>query len=91
MSNDKLNKEDIKEIAKKNISEILPDVEFGGFDDEDNFAIRDLGCNSIDFAEIVMGVQEDLGLKVPLAELGKAKTINELVDTCFESKNKENQ
>lgn len=82
-----MNKEEIKEIAKRNISEVLSDMESDDYNDDS--AIRDFGGNSIDFAEIVMGVQEDLGLNIPLAELGKAKTLNELVNSCYDNMNKE--
>lgn len=75
-----MKKDDVYDIVKKNISEILP-----GVDMDDDISFRDLGGNSIDYVEIITGVHDDLELDVSLTEMGKAKTINALVDLCYGS------
>ncbi len=58
--------------------EILPGLDNYQFAASDRLV--DLGANSIDRAEIVMLVQESLGLSIPRVELFGARNIGELAD-----------
>jgi len=79
-----MTKEDIFQIIKKNIIDVLPDIP----DDiitPDKY-LKDLGANSIDRMEIVTFTLEDLELKVPLVEIGELKGIQGLIDYLYEKK-----
>ena len=73
-----MNKHEVFELVKRNILEVLPDV------DEmkviPDVSMRDLGANSIDRADILILTMEALRLKFPLAELGPVKDLRGLVD-----------
>lgn len=76
-----MNKEKIFLIIKKSIQSILPDVNEA--DIKINIKMADLGANSIDRADVVIAVMEELGIKVPLVRLAKAQNIQDLVDILF--------
>lgn len=79
-----MTKADVFEIVKENILDILPDVSEEEIQIEGS--MKDLGANSIDRADIVVGSMEKLGLKIPLVEFGQLKNIQELVDLLYERK-----
>ena len=72
-----MTKEEVFEVVKKNIVDILPDVVDGDIRISDQ--LKDLGANSVDRADIVIQSMEDLNLKLSLVELGVAKNIEGLV------------
>jgi polyketide biosynthesis acyl carrier protein len=73
-----MNKQEIFEIIKRNIAEVLPDVD--GARVQPDISLRDLGANSIDRADILIQTMESLRLKFPLHELGSVKNLGGLVD-----------
>ncbi len=68
---------DIFETVKKVILEVLPFL--SPADVAIDKSLKDLGANSIDRAEVVTISMENLGLKIPMLEFGKAKNIRDLV------------
>jgi polyketide biosynthesis acyl carrier protein len=73
-----MNKQQIFEVIKNNVLEILPDIDPARIVPETS--LRDLGANSIDRADILIQSQEALKLKFPLHEMGSARNIQGLVD-----------
>lgn len=52
--------------------------------------LSDLGADSLDVCQIVMGVEEELGVVIPVENLDKIKTVKEAVDLisqCEKSNN----
>ncbi len=76
-----MSKEKIFEIVKKNVMEILDDV------DPDEITIdkqlKALGANSIDRVEIVTMTIEDLNIKLSPSELGSVNNLQSLVDLLY--------
>ena len=70
--------ERILEVITSNVLKILPGVSAQMVAPEKQ--LKDLGANSVDRMDIVMGAMEDLCIQVPLAELGEAKNIGTLID-----------
>ena len=73
-----MNKEQIFEVIKNNVLEILPDIDPARIVPE--ISLRDLGANSIDRADILIQSLEALKLKFPLHEMGSARNLQGLVD-----------
>jgi acyl carrier protein len=77
-----MTKEKIFAVVKKNILDILEDL------DEDlitaDKSMKDLGANSLDIVEIVSTSMRELKVKVPRAKLNELKNISELVDTLYD-------
>ena len=71
-----MNKNDIFAIIAKHAQEVVPSLESHVFAQDD--ALRDLGANSIDRAEITMMTLETLALRIPLTELAGAQNMGEL-------------
>ncbi len=76
-----MTKDEIFNQIKLAIMEVLPNVA------EENISrdksLTQLGANSIDRGEIVLNSMMDLGIKVPLVEIGSLKNIGELVDFYY--------
>jgi polyketide biosynthesis acyl carrier protein len=66
------------DLIARHTREVIPGVDDHTFVASDRLA--DLGANSIDRAEIIMLVQESIGLSVPRVELFGPKNIGELAD-----------
>ncbi|MCT4598819.1 MAG: phosphopantetheine-binding protein [Vallitalea sp.] len=75
-----MSREDILNIVKKCIEDILGDV--GEIDI--NKSLKDYGANSIDRADITMDSMEAIGCKIPLVEFGNVSNIQGLVDVFYE-------
>ncbi|MDR3058740.1 MAG: acyl carrier protein [Prevotella sp.] len=73
-----MSKENIYEIVKKIIQEVLPDVKSENISIEKN--LKELGANSIDRMEIVTLSMEKLDLKIPLMSFANVNNIEGLVD-----------
>lgn len=73
-----MTKEEIFEVVKRNLLEILPDIDSTRIDPLES--MRDLGANSIDRADVVIQSMEALHLKFPLHELGSVANIKGLID-----------
>jgi polyketide biosynthesis acyl carrier protein len=74
----RMKKTEVIEIIARHTREVLAGLDDHTFTDSDRLA--DLGANSVDRADIVMLVQESLGLSVPRVELFGPKNIGELAD-----------
>ena len=73
-----MDKEQIFQVIKENIIEILPELENRTITPSDSLKI--LGANSIDRAEILIKSMAALKIKAPLVEFGQAKNIEELIE-----------
>ncbi len=73
-----MNKEQIFQIIKKYTCEIAPELEKVPITPTDS--LKNLGIDSVNRAEIIMMVMEDLSLNIPRIELAGAKNIGELAD-----------
>jgi polyketide biosynthesis acyl carrier protein len=68
----------IFETIKKNLLAVVPEVDPKEVSADRSMA--ELGCNSIDRAEVVTLTMEDLKVTVPIVELGRVKDIGTLID-----------
>lgn len=73
-----MNKEQIFKIIKKYIYEIAPELEKVPISLNDS--LKNLGIDSVNRAEIIMMVMEDLSLNIPRIELAGANNLGELAD-----------
>jgi polyketide biosynthesis acyl carrier protein len=73
-----LGKEEIFEVVKANTLKVLPDLLADDVTIDKN--LTDLGANSVDRVEVVIYSLEELGLKVPTAELHGVRNLRALVD-----------
>lgn len=48
------------------------------------YSLKEIGADSIERVEIMTAAIEDLSLKMPLVELGRAKDIKGLIDILYE-------
>ena len=73
-----MTKDEIFQIIKRNLLEILPDLPPEGIIPAKS--MKDLGANSVDRMDVVIQTKEQLGLKFPLHELGGVENLQGLVD-----------
>jgi polyketide biosynthesis acyl carrier protein len=71
-----MSKEDIVEVIVRHAREVVPTLEDYTFLPGDS--LKALGANSIDRADIIMMTLESLSLNIPLVEMAKAQSIDEL-------------
>ncbi|CAM5282920.1 polyketide biosynthesis acyl-carrier-protein AcpK [Streptomyces gougerotii] len=69
---------EVLEIVRSNIVTVVPEIDPAEVRREVSMA--DLGCNSIDRAEVVALTLEQLGVAVPVAEFQGIPDIGSLVD-----------
>ncbi|NJI51642.1 acyl carrier protein [Bacillus subtilis] len=77
-----MDKQRIFEVLITNICEVLPELEGHRFEPEDQLV--ELGADSVDRAEIITMVLEDLSLKIPRIELSGVKNIGELAEVLYD-------
>jgi polyketide biosynthesis acyl carrier protein len=63
---------------RRNVTTVVPEIAAG--DVVADRSLAELGCNSIDRAEIVTLTMEELGIDVPLSELRPGRDIGALID-----------
>lgn len=68
----------ILELIKKYTIQVAPKLEEKSIEATDS--LKNLGLDSVDRAEIIMMVLEDLSLSIPMVALAGAKNIGELAD-----------
>lgn len=78
-----MSKEQVFEVVKKVILEVLPEVDAAQISMEKN--LRELGANSIDRMEVVTMSMEELELKIPLMSFAKVSDIQGLVEVLSEN------
>ena len=76
-----MTKDDILDIIKESIREILPDITEEKIEVDKN--LKNLGANSIDRVEIITMVMEELGINIPLLEFGEVKNIMGMVELFY--------
>ncbi|MEM7346574.1 MAG: acyl carrier protein [Chloroflexota bacterium] len=72
-----MTQEDVFDVVKKNIRDVLYELE--GQDIPLEASLKDLGANSIDRADIAVQCVEDLQIKIPMVEFANVKNIEDLV------------
>lgn len=77
-----MDKQRIFEVLITNICEVLPELDGHRFEPEDQLV--ELGADSVDRAEIITMVLEDLSLKIPRIELSRVKNIGELAEVLYD-------
>lgn len=80
-----MTKEDVFQVVKKNIFEVLPFLSGKEIHIENN--LKDLGANSIDRVEIVTLSMEHVNVKIPPNEFGDVKNLEGLVNLLYEKVN----
>ncbi|MHB0879976.1 acyl carrier protein [Paenibacillus sp. SEL1] len=76
-----MHKEEVFDIVKRCICEVLPELQDHTFEYGDRLV--DLGADSVDRAEIVNKTMETLSLNIPRVELSGMKNIGELTDALY--------
>ncbi|WP_054741198.1 phosphopantetheine-binding protein [Cellulosilyticum ruminicola] len=77
-----MSKEEIFEMMKENISEIIPEIDVDSIDMQDS--LKELGINSIDRMDIIVDTMEALNLRLPMVKFGRLKNIEEIIMTFME-------
>ncbi|GJM07039.1 MAG: acyl carrier protein [marine bacterium B5-7] len=80
-----MNKEQIFEIVRRNIVDVLPSLSHHPIKLVDD--LKSLGANSMDRMEIVVSSMEQLEVTIPLLELAKVANIDALVQILLDKKN----
>ncbi|MFG2606000.1 acyl carrier protein [Streptomyces sp. NPDC048514] len=80
-----MQQDEIFEMVKAHIYEVLPDLEGKDISREDRLA--DLGANSVDRAEVAMLAMESLSLQMARIELAGVRNIGDLVDVLHAKSN----
>lgn len=75
---------EIIELIKENLVEILPDVEKNNISINDS--LTELGANSVDRGELITITLERLNLNIPRIEFAGAQTIVDLADLIIKKK-----
>ena len=73
-----MDKDKILSLIRKHTREVAPELEDAPLEATDS--LKTLGVDSVNRAEILMMVMEDLSLNVPRVELAGAQNIGELAD-----------
>ncbi|NEP57568.1 MAG: acyl carrier protein [Symploca sp. SIO2G7] len=73
-----MNKEQVLQLIKKYTREVAPELEEVPLEATDS--LKNLGIDSVNRAEIIMMVMEELSLNIPRIELAGANNMGELAD-----------
>lgn len=69
-------------VVKRNLLAVLPDLDPSVVSMDKS--LTDLGCNSLDRAEVVTMTMEQLEITVPVAEFSKMHDLRTLVDVLVQ-------
>lgn len=72
-------RDDVELVVHQQIAEILPSVPIAG-----DRHLKDLGADSVDRVEILLGVLDRLGLRAPLSDFRDVPNVDALVDVLAE-------
>ncbi|RCG27070.1 acyl carrier protein [Sphaerisporangium album] len=72
-------REDVRLVVHQQIAEILPSARISG-----ELHLRELGADSVDRVEILLGVLDRLGLRAPLSDVRDVPNVDALVDVLAE-------
>ena len=73
-----MSKEEIFEIIKENILDIIPELDLSEVTMKDS--LKEIGANSVDRADIIMFTMESLNIRIPMVKFGNAANIGDIVD-----------
>ena len=76
-----MQRHEIFEVIKLNILKVIPDIHSDLITIDKS--LKDLGANSVDRVEVVQYTMEDLNLKIPRVEIGKANNLSDLTDIFY--------
>ena len=74
--------DEVYEVVKQQITKVLPSVSPDMI--HADASLKDLGADSVDRADISTMSMEQLGLRLPLVELGKVTNIRGLIELLQE-------
>lgn len=77
-----MNINEIFDVIVQNTREVVPTLEFHGFDFEDS--LKSLGANSVDRSEIIMMSLESLELNVAMINFSRAENMGDLAAIMHE-------
>ncbi|MEU1852672.1 phosphopantetheine-binding protein [Streptomyces sp. NPDC019990] len=72
-----MTEEEIFAVLRAQIVDVLPET--ADIEITLDHSMRDLGANSIDRMDVVIAAQDELGIKVPNAELTRASDLRSLI------------
>lgn len=64
------------------IMDILPEI--AREDISYDTSLQDIGANSVDRMDIIIGTMETLGIKIPLVKFGEAHCLEDIIKTISE-------
>jgi len=68
-----LDKEKLKSLIAETLGVKIENIR------EDSRFVEDLGADSLDITELILGVEEQFSIKIPDEEVGKFKTVKDLI------------
>ena len=77
-----MSKEEILDIIKNKIVDLLPEIEKKNILDKDS--MKDLGANSMDRFDILADTMSEIGIRVPFVEFGNLNNIGEVAELLYE-------
>lgn len=80
-----MSKEEIFEILKEQILEIIPELDLSEVTMKDS--LKEIGANSVDRADIIIVTMESLDIRIPMIQFGKAANIGDIVEIMYNAKN----
>jgi polyketide biosynthesis acyl carrier protein len=73
-----VNEDRVFDSVRRNVAAVVPELNPGSISIED--ALADLGCTSVDRADIIALTMEELGITVPVREFEGIRNIRALVN-----------
>jgi polyketide biosynthesis acyl carrier protein len=73
-----MNEDKVFEAVRRNVATVVPELDPESISIED--ALADLGCTSVDRADVVALTMEELGISVPVREFEGVRNIRSLVN-----------
>jgi acyl carrier protein len=74
-----MNEQDARQAVHKAISQVAPDVDLAGLDEESRLR-QDLELDSLDFLRLVETIDEALGVDIPERDYSAVATVKGLID-----------
>jgi acyl carrier protein len=74
-----MTQEEIRDILRRRLAQVAPEADFQSIDPKRRFRDQ-FDFDSVDFLNLALGLQEDLGIPIPETDYPKLAT----VDSCVE-------